>query len=233
MATRVYLDKKSFVTIRVKPTMTVRELSNQVALLLRIGKNARFFCIYEGTSEADEVMVDGDTQVLDRLAVWQHRFEYNQRNSIDEGTYRFAFRARLFFDIDKSDRPLLWMLFLQALHDMRIGHYPCTQMDVITLLALGLKVRFGDAEPTEEELECASRGRVRRRLYIQENTPAERRTGRELPFMKTKLREFLQKLRGKSSEWYVCAYMEYVMSWQLYGTVLFPVEVVMSARCDA
>ena len=47
------------------------------------------------------------------------------------------------------------MLFLQALHDMRIGHYPCTQMDVITLLALGLKVRFGDAEPTEEELECA------------------------------------------------------------------------------
>ena len=43
----------------------------------------------------------------------------------------------------------------------------------------------------------------------------------------------LLKLRGKSSEWYVCAYMEYVMSWQLYGTVLFPVEVVMSARCDA
>lgn len=204
----MYLDKKSFVTIRVKPTMTVRELSNQVALLLHIGKNARFFCIYEGTSEADEVMVDGDTQVLDRLAVWQHRFEYNQRNSIDEGTYRFAFRARLFFDIDKSDRPLLWMLFLQALHDMRIGHYPCTQMDVITLLALGLKVRFGDAEPTEEELECASRGRVRRRLYIQENTPAERRTGRELPFMKTKLREFLQKLRGKSSEWYV---------WRVHG----------------
>ena len=67
---------------------------------------------------------------------------------------------------------------------------------------------------------------MKRRLYIQENTPAERRTDRELPFMKT-------KLRGKSSEWYVCAYMEYVMSWQLYGTVLFPVEVAMSARCDA
>ena len=98
---------------------------------------------------------------------------------------------------------------------------------MITLLALGIKVRFGDAELTEEDLEWVLRRRIKRSKYIKENTPAERRTSRELPFVKVKVREFLQKLKGKSSEWYVCAYMEYVMSWELYGTVLFPVEVRM------
>ena len=44
-------------------------------------------------------------------------------------------------------------MFVQALHDMRIGHYPCTQMDLITLLALSTKAYFGDKELTDEELE--------------------------------------------------------------------------------
>ena len=153
MAVRVYLDAKSYVTIRVKPTMTIRELGTQVATLLHITENGRFFCIYEGVDESSEMVIDEETQVLDRLAIWQHRFVYNKRNSIKEGTYRFTYHARLFFDIDKTNKPLLSIMFIQALHDMRIGHYPCTQMDFITLLALSAKAYYGDKELTDEELE--------------------------------------------------------------------------------
>lgn len=225
MAVRVYLDTKSYVTIRVKPTMTIRELGNQVAALLHITENGRFFCIYEGVDEANETVIDEETQVLDRLAIWQHRFEYNKRNGIREGRYRFTYHARLFFDIDKTNKPLLGIMFVQALHDMRIGHYPCTQMDLITLLALSTKAYFGDKELTDEELESEWGERMTGRRFICENTPEEARAPKDLLVMREKVKEFCKKLKGKGCEWYICAYMEYVMSWELYGVVMFPVEV--------
>ena len=43
--------------------------------------------------------------------------------------------------------------------------------------------------------------------------------------IRNKLLLFVSKLKEKPREWYVNAYLEYVMSWELYGLVTFPVDV--------
>lgn len=40
-----------------------------------------------------------------------------------------------------------------------------------------------------------------------------------------KLKRFCKKLKNRERRWYLCAYVDYVMNWELYGIVCFPVEV--------
>ena len=44
-------------------------------------------------------------------------------------------------------------------------------------------------------------------------------------YAEEKLKMFLQRLKEKSRAWYVNAYLEYVMSWILYGVRTFPADV--------
>lgn len=40
-----------------------------------------------------------------------------------------------------------------------------------------------------------------------------------------KLKKFCHKLHGRERKWYLCAYVDYLMKWELYGIVCFSVEV--------
>ena len=42
---------------------------------------------------------------------------------------------------------------------------------------------------------------------------------------KEKLVSFIAKLKGKSQEWYINAYLDYVMTWEMYGIVTFEANV--------
>ena len=44
-------------------------------------------------------------------------------------------------------------------------------------------------------------------------------------YAEEKLKMFLQRLKEKSRAWYVNAYLEYVMSWILYGVRTFTADV--------
>lgn len=54
----------------------------------------------------------------------------------------------------------------------------------------------------------------------------------ELDFIKEKLKLFYSKLQKRPREWYVNAYLEYVMSWELYGIEIFDAEVGVRRRID-
>lgn len=57
--------------------------------------------------------------------------------------------------------------------------------------------------------------------------PAISRNSSQYEEMRNKSLLFVSKLKEKSREWYVNAYLEYVMSWELYGLVTFPVDVLL------
>ena len=40
-----------------------------------------------------------------------------------------------------------------------------------------------------------------------------------------KLKKFCHKLKNREHKWYLCAYVDYIMNWELYGIVCYPVEV--------
>ena len=61
------------------------------------------------------------------------------------------------------------------------------------------------------------------KLYI----PETLQTPEHLPLLKERLINFFNKLHGRSRDWCVNAYMEYVMSWELYGTIYFSVSVTI------
>ena len=54
----------------------------------------------------------------------------------------------------------------------------------------------------------------------------------ELDFIKEKLKLFYSKLQKRPREWYVNAYLEYVMSWELYGIEIFDAEVGVGRMID-
>ena len=62
------------------------------------------------------------------------------------------------------------------------------------------------------------------RNYIEQHL-ALSKTNSSYQHVNEKLRLFLQKLQDKSRVWYVNAYLEYVMSWILYGVIAFQADV--------
>ena len=86
-------------------------------------------------------------QVLDCLAIWQRRFrEYNE-------LYHFVYHTELFVSFDMDNDVLREMMFIQAVSDVQRSHYPCTEVDRITLLALAIKAEHGDKELSEQEIQ--------------------------------------------------------------------------------
>ncbi len=131
----------------------------------------------------------------------------------------------MFVDFDKSDPTMRELLFIQAVSDMWKQSYPCSDIDRITLLALFIKSKYGDSEVPSSDVEydfdvfkilsyCLS-------LFL----PAVSKDSPQYVEIRNKLLLFVSKLKEKPREWYVNAYLEYVMSWELYGLVTFPVDV--------
>ena len=93
----------------------------------------------------DEKKCDLDEQVLVLVSKWQTSYDSNRSiNPHSNGDYYFLYRCIQFIDFDRNDAFMLEMMFIQACHDMKNMLYPCTDIDIITLLAIYLKSIHGD-----------------------------------------------------------------------------------------
>ena len=95
-------------------------------------------------------------QVLDRLAVWQRLYKERKKHKENYHLMRFLYKAIFFTRLNQENRPMLEMMFSQACNDMRIHHYPCTEVDMITLLSLLLRTRRTDDDIEDHDFEFFS-----------------------------------------------------------------------------
>lgn len=75
----------------------------------------------------------------------------NHSSNDGHGKYHFLYHCTQFIDFDRNDKCMLEIMFIQGCHDMKALLYPCTDVDMITLLALYLKSLHGDNIITDEE----------------------------------------------------------------------------------
>ena len=131
----------------------------------------------------------------------------------------------MFVDFDKTDPVMREMMFIQAVADMRKQLYPCSDIDQITLLALFFKSKYGDSDIPSSEIEYDSDKIVIYSCALLHFLPAVNKDSPQYTQNRDKLLLFISKLKEKPRDWYMNAYLEYVMSWDMYGLVTFPVDV--------
>ena len=170
----------------------------------------------------DERKCDEDEQVLVILSKWQMAVDATHSKINLE--YHFVYRCIQFVDFDRSDKRMLEMMFIQCCYDMKHLLYPCTDVDLITLLALYIKSIHGDNEITREQFLYAWWIQLINREYYEEYIPITTRS----PALLDKLQQFCKRLKKRERKWYLCAYIDYLMNWELYGIVCFPVEVPLT-----
>ena len=104
----------------------------------------------------EENRLEGDLQVLDRVGMWQRLYSDSKKRGKELLTYFFIYHTYLFVDLDPSCPSQVELMFIQAIYDMKTCRYPCTLIDMITLLALYLRSRFDDQELEDDLFECLS-----------------------------------------------------------------------------
>ena len=92
-----------------------------------------------------------DEQIFVYLSQWQTEHSSNHYKRNNTIHYHFLYHAIQFIDFDRNDINLLNLMYIQGVHDVTSGLYPCTEVDLITLLAISLKAKYGDSEITEEQ----------------------------------------------------------------------------------
>lgn len=129
-----------------------------IAEKLHLVKHESLFCLAESRSDGcriryvkftlDERKCDADEQVLVILSRWQTHYDTNHKTNLE---YHFVYRCFQFVDFDRTDAVMLEMMFIQCCADMKRLLYPCTEVDLITLLALYIKSIHGDNEITDKQ----------------------------------------------------------------------------------
>ena len=236
VAIRVYLYNGNYVTIKVAPGTTVNQLQKSIGHQLNLGSNEQYFQLYEDRSDGGynslnclflaENRLDEDLQVLDRVAMWQRSYLDSKKRGKDAPTFYFVYHTFLYVDLDQNYPSQVELMFIQAVHDMKVNRYPCTLIDMITLLALYLRSRFGEQELEDDLFEYFMRLLVKYSEAIDTYIPRIEESESELDYAKQKLILFYNKLQRRSRDWYINAYMEYIMSWELYGIEIFDAEVL-------
>ena len=92
-----------------------------------------------------------DELIFVYLSQWQTEYSSNPHKRNSNVHYHFLYHAIQFIDFDRNDSNLLNLMYIQGVHDVTTGVYPCTEVDLITLLAISLKATYGEAEITEEQ----------------------------------------------------------------------------------
>ena len=141
--------------------MTVEEVEHIVADRLHILEYEHMFSLYECRYDGGKISLflslslvehkcQADEQIFVYLSQWQTEYSSNhyKRNSIH---YHFLYHAIQFIDFDRNNSNLLNLMYMQGVHDVTSGLYPCTEVDLITLLAISLKAKYGDSIITEEQ----------------------------------------------------------------------------------
>lgn len=85
------------------------------------------------------------------VSKWQIEFSSKHHSKEAKYPYHFLYHCVQFIDFDRTDRCMLEMMFIQACHDMKRLLYPCTEVDMVTLLALYVKACYGDCELSDEQ----------------------------------------------------------------------------------
>ena len=232
----MYLYNGNYVTIKVAPGTTVNQLQKSIGHQLNLGSNEQYFQLYEDRSDGGynslnclflaENRLDEDLQVLDRVAMWQRSYLDSKKRGKDAPTFYFVYHTFLYVDLDQNYPSQVELMFIQAVHDMKVNRYPCTLIDMITLLALYLRSRFGEQELEDDLFEYFMRLLVKYSEAIDTYIPRIEESESELDYAKQKLILFYNKLQRRSRDWYINAYMEYIMSWELYGIEIFDAEVL-------
>lgn len=143
---KVYLLDGTFLNLPVESWTTAADFNRMIAAKLGIeDSSARAFATFEISSEDDqETLLDPHDRILDLIAYWQRVYSEEKVKSHSPVTYNFVYKVHMFFQVDMENPQVSRLMFLQAVHDVRVARYPCTEQDCLTLAALVLQNKFGD-----------------------------------------------------------------------------------------
>lgn len=163
-----------------------------------------------------------------------------------ETHFRYVFKRRLFMkdeSLSAENESLVHMLYIQAVHDVLSGDYPCQMEDAITLGALKMQVDFGDFDQNKHisgYLTSTSAGGSKLSRFIP--TPlVSQRAGSELE--QDLFAEFRQ-LSNVSKVDAQLRYLNHVRKWFIYGSLFWnvktsadnnmglPTQLVLAVNCD-
>jgi hypothetical protein len=217
---RVFFLDGSWMSLPCESWTTVAELNEMVASRLGIKEeNQEAFAAFEIAKKSEEERaLDDKERVLDVLSLWQcaydtERLHHKSKNSFIE-LYQFVYKVKFFFEPSQDDPVATRMFYIQAVHNVIDESYPCNkEQDFVTLAALQAQEDFGDYTGDATVLDDK----------LVKFLPPGMLGSRDLD-LKDMILKIYQKLNGYTKEQAQLNYLEYVKSWDIYGSTYFQVE---------
>eukprot|EP00753_Platysulcus_tardus_P010699 PLAT2973.1.p1 GENE.PLAT2973.1~~PLAT2973.1.p1 ORF type:complete len:395 (+),score=198.32 PLAT2973.1:64-1248(+) len=138
---QVYMLDNSFKTLLVTEETTAEDVCSTMASKLGIEEGSAYFALYLAKNGAtlDRALQDEERpiEILEAL----------------DSRARLVYQIKLFMESIVLSRhaKVVHQQWIQAVHNVIVGHYPCVPADAIRLAALQVAVKFGEHNPAKHK----------------------------------------------------------------------------------